>query len=100
LTATAGLSTTAGEAAELVAQCRPAVDQFRHDVRRVAIHLGVEDRDDVRMIQRACGARFGDEPNDPFGIAIGSLAQDLECDLALEAGIPGAVHFAGAAAIQ
>jgi len=52
------------------------------------------------MIQRACGARFGDEPNDAFGIANGSLAQDLECDLTLEAGIPGAVHFAGAAAIE
>ena len=99
MTATAGLSTTAGEPAELVAQC-PAVDQFRYDVRRVAIHRGVEDRDDVRMIQRACGARFGDEPNDAFGIANGSLAQDLECDLTLEAGIPGAVHFAGAAAIE
>jgi hypothetical protein len=48
------------------------------------------------MIERAGGARLGDEPPQLIGIGHGSLVQDLQRDLALEPRIPRAIHFAAA----
>jgi hypothetical protein len=88
-----------GAAPDLFSQ-RPAINQLGNDERRVAIDGGVEDGHDVGMVQRARRTCFGNEPVNAFRIRLGSLPQNLERDLALQAGIPGPVHVAATPSAQ
>ena len=79
-------------AVEFVAQ-RPAVDELRDDERSTAFDGGIEHRDDVGMVERAGGARFGNKRLDALWIALEPRVQDLQRDVALEPRIPGPVNL-------
>jgi hypothetical protein len=77
-----------------------AVDQLGDDERRCLVHRRIVDSDDVRVIERARGARLGDEKLDPIAAHVGALAEELERHFALQAGIPGAIDFTHPAAAE
>ncbi len=66
---------------------------------RLAFDAHVIDRQDVGVIQRACGNRFLGEAPLPLGIEAG-LEQDLDGDIALQPGIARAIHLSHAAGAE
>ena len=72
---------------------RPAINELGDDVRRVAIDRGIEDGDDVRVVERAGCPCLRDEPLHPNWIGLVALPQDLQGDLTLESRIPRTVDF-------
>ena len=86
-------------AADEVAQ-RLALDQFGHDVGDAVVVAGIVEGHDVGMSESRGGAPFLLEAAAPVG-ALGELGrQDLNRDIAAEAGIVGAVDLAHGALAQ
>jgi hypothetical protein len=83
-------------AGDLVAK-RLSLDELRDDVRGVAVDGGVENSDDVRVIECACGPRFGDESPHALGIGLEPLVQNFQRDVTFESRIPRAIDLAAAA---
>ena len=84
-----------GAGLELVAQ-RRALQQLRHRIGGSILPADVEERQDVRMIQRRNGPRLALEPGKRLGIRGHLPWQHLDRDVASEARVPGAVHLAHA----
>ena len=57
----------------------------------------VVNNDDVRMVQRPRGASFLLETTDSIGVVRKRRRKDLDCDVATEAFVFGAIHLAHAA---
>src|SRR5438445_12364561 len=70
---------------DVVAQ-RDAIDQLRNDEGVALVGADVVDRQDIRMIQCACGASFLQEPLLTVGVAHGNAGEDLERHITLERG--------------
>ncbi len=82
--------------AQAVAQ-RLAFQQFGNDVGRAAIFANIEDGKNVGMVQRRRGAGFLREALQAFGIGGKGCRENFDGDVAVQAGIAGAVDFAHAA---
>ena len=61
------------------------------------MHADVEDRTDVRMVQRRRGARFKRKAGESIRIGRGADRQDFDGDVAFEPGVAGLVDLAHAA---
>jgi hypothetical protein len=77
---------------------RVAFEQFGNQIRRAFMRADVEYGEDVWMVERRCRTRFLFEPAHPIGIATEGIRQHLQCDVAPEARVGGAVHLAHPAA--
>ena len=88
-----------GPPADALAQ-RLALEQLRDDVRRAVSRADVEDREDVRMVERRGGARLLLEAAQPIGIGRERGGQDLDRDLASEPRVARAVDLAHAAGAE
>ena len=58
---------------------------------------GVEDGDDVGMVQGAGGPRLCHKAVDAVGIGLGAAVKDLQRDVAFETRVPRSIHLASAA---
>ena len=85
-------------AIELRAQRLP-LQQFRDDVRHASLRVGVEDGDDVGVVQAAGGARFAREARHVLGVG-GGPANDLQGDIASEGVDRAPVDLAHAAGTE
>jgi hypothetical protein len=75
---------------------RLPVEQLRHDVGGAIEDADVVDREDVRMIQRGCGARFLLEALQPARIGGCVRGQNLDRDVTTGSRIPAAIDLAHA----
>lgn len=73
---------------------RSAFDEFGDDVLGAVVGADVEDRDDVRMVERAGGARFLAEPLKPFGVFRVGCREHLYGHVAVEAAVARPVDLA------
>ena len=73
---------------------RRAVDELRHDVGDVPVCAGIEDGDDVGVIQRRDLARFALEAFEARRIGGELAGEDLQRDVPVEPGVTGAVYLA------
>jgi len=78
--------------AHLLPQSR-AVEKLEHDVGIAVVLAGIEDRDQVRVVEGAHGFRFLLEAPQPIGIGGGVRGQDLDGDLAPEPVVARAVDL-------
>ena len=76
---------------------RLAFEKLGDDPGRPLVHADVVDREDIRVIQAARGARFLFEPALAIGIARECRRQDLDRDVALQLRIARAIDLAHAA---
>ena len=76
---------------------RFAFQQLRHDVRQTIMCAGVVHRHDVRVVQLPGRACFFFEPAQPVGAIGQRCRQDLDRDVAGEAGVARAIDLAHAA---
>src|ERR1017187_1359690 len=71
-----------------------AVHQFTNEIDDAILFADIEQRNDVGMIERGYGAGLTFEA----GAAVGDLSyvgvEDLECDIATQTGVVGAVNLA------
>ena len=79
---------------------RFAFEQLHHQKRLVVILADVEDRADIRMIERGRGARFALEPFEGFAIRGERGRQEFDGDLPAQARVFGAIDHAHAALAQ
>jgi hypothetical protein len=81
-------------AGEARAECL-AFEQLRDDVRAVrrAARADIEDRQDVRVVERGGGPRLLLEPRQTVGVGGGFRGDDLDRHLAAQAGITRPVHL-------
>ena len=79
---------------------RLAVEQFRDGVGEPVVHAEVEDRQDVRVRQRGDGFRFALEPRQAVGVLRKRGWKHLDCDLPIEASVPGLVDLAHTAGTE
>ncbi len=80
---------------KFVAQ-RSAVDELGRDVRPPLIHARFVHGDDVRMVQGAGGAGFGNEPLHALRMTFDLFVQNLQRHVALEARVARAIHVSAA----
>ena len=80
----------AAEAADAVLQ-RLALDVLEDDVRRVVVLAGVDDGDDVRVVELRDGPRLAPEALELVGVRRDLAVHQLDRDLALEHGVEGAI---------
>ena len=71
-----------------------SVQQLEHDVRVRALDAGIVDGDDVRMAERSRRQHFLLKPSDPVGRVGNRLGEDLDRDIAMQAGVGSAVDLA------
>ena len=74
-----------------------AVHIFHRDEVDVPIGRDFVNRDDVRMVQRGCGAGFSIEPLPAGGQVTVAVRKDLQRDLAVEHRVARQPHFSHAA---
>jgi len=84
---------------------RLAVHEFHHDRRYVRTAFGghildVIDRGDARMIERGEHLRLAREAREPIGIARQRRRKHLDCDIATELAVAGAINLAHAAGAE
>ena len=79
---------------------RPPGDELHDDERTGVAVADIEHRDDVGMIERGGRLRFAREPAHGGRIARRIRGDDLQRDVALERGVPGAIHLAHPTAAQ
>ena len=77
--------------AEVGSQCR-AVQQFGDQVRGPLVSADVEQRQQVRMVQRSCRARFPLEAPEPIRVSGKFSWKNLDRDVTTQARIAGAVR--------
>jgi hypothetical protein len=75
---------------------RFAIDQFGRDESMAVSLAGLEDREDVRMIEAGSGHRLLLEAAHDVGIVREIRRQDLHGDVAIELGVARAIHLAHA----
>ena len=68
------------------------------DIGRAFVLAGVQDRDDVGVLERACGLSFAEEAAAIRGLGQGPRQEDLERHRPLELEVPGPVNDAHSAA--
>jgi hypothetical protein len=73
---------------------RLAFEQLGDDVGGAVVHAHVEDGQDIRVVQGGDGTGLPLEPLQALGAAGHLPGQDLDCDVAAEAWIAGAVDHA------
>jgi len=74
-----------------------ALEQLHHHERRTAVGADVEDRADVGVVQRSGGTGLLLEPSDTLGVAGKIGEDDLDGDIAAQAGVVGTVDLARSA---
>ena len=85
-----------GPARQLVPERLP-IDELCHDIRDRVVDGGVEDGDDVGMVQGAGGPSLRHKTMDAVGIGLRTAMKDLQRDVALETRVPRSIHLASAA---
>ena len=83
-------------ASDALAQ-RLALEQLGDHERRAVVSAEIVDREDVRVVELAGGARLLLEATQPVGVLGEGRGQDLEGDLATDARVARAIHLAHAA---
>ena len=81
---------------QFVAQ-RHAVDELHDDVRTAVVSADVENRDEIRMIERSGGARLDLESLQTIGIRRQRRRQHLHGDVAADARVARAKHLSHSA---
>ena len=73
-----------------------ARDELHHECANAATLFEPVDLRNIRVVQR--GQRLGlvGEPGKPFRVIRKGIGQDLQRDIAIELGVPGAIHLAHA----
>ena len=94
-----GLARGERTVAQAVAE-RLAFEQFRDHVGRAAIVTDIVDRKNVRMVERGGGTSFLREALQAVGVGGERCRKNLDGDVAVEAGVAGAVDFAHPARTQ
>src|SRR5262249_18156104 len=77
-----------------------ALEQLHRDERPALVLVHVEDRADVRVLERGGGPRFAAQPLEGLGVTPELVRQELERDAAAELQVLGLVDDAHAAAAQ
>jgi hypothetical protein len=85
-----------GALIQLLAQ-RPSFQQFRYDVANSVLNADVMDREDIGVIEGRNRPRLLLEPAKAIRITGERFRQNLDCDIASETCIAGAIHFTHAA---
>jgi hypothetical protein len=73
---------------------RVALDQFEHECVNPLVLFQPMDAGDVGMVERSQRTRLSFETGQSIGVESKRRGQRLECDVALEAGVAGAIHLA------
>jgi hypothetical protein len=79
---------------------RLALDQFHGEELQAAVVFEAVDRGDVSMLQTGEQSCFALEACNPLGIARHLFGQDLDCDLAAQLCVTGAIDLTHAALAQ
>ena len=75
---------------------RLAFQELGDEVRRAVVRAEIEDREDVRMIERARRVRLAHEALQPVGVSGEGRGQHFDRDVTIEARVPGPVDLAHA----
>ncbi len=76
---------------------RWSLHEFEHERSDSIRLLEAENRPDIRMVQRRQQLRFALESSEAIGIVRENVRKNLECDVAIQIGIEGAIYLAHAA---
>ncbi len=77
-----------------------AFDELGDQKMHVAVCADVVDRQDIWMIQRACGDRFLGESALTVGVAARPIVENLDRHCALQPGVAPAIHLSHAASTE